>query len=384
MTTTDAAGNAIYNTTDLTEGVIIDIDPMIQMLSPTDLPLLNGVGSDGRSVIAKGTCFEKKVEWQDDELLLPRSTLGAAVGTTTATVVQVAAGHRLRFQTGDVLLINDEMVRVTGYSSTANQLNVTRGFGGTTAATQSSGDVILNLGAHLSEGSDPPDARHTDWTNRYNITQIFGPTAVHLSETENTVRKYGLEGTTRFDYEASKRFKEMMIQLEQALVYGTRYEDTSNAIRQMGGATYFMTSNVDASTTNFSGTTGEGAFLDQLQACYTAGGMPDRAMMNEVNKRKVSGWASADIRLGRADNGRGQIVEYYISDFGRIDFVLNRWLRTEDILIYGRDQFMMKTLRGFQFQMLAKTGDSRRGMLVGEVTCQFKGAPHAARFSAIA
>ena len=241
MTTTDAAGNAIYNTTDLTEGVIIDIDPMIQMLSPTDLPLLNGVGSDGRSVIAKGTCFEKKVEWQDDELLLPRSTLGAAVGTTTATVVQVAAGHRLRFQTGDVLLINDEMVRVTGYSSTANQLNVTRGFGGTTAATQSSGDVILNLGAHLSEGSDPPDARHTDWTNRYNITQIFGPTAVHLSETENTVRKYGLEGTTRFDYEASKRFKEMMIQVEQALVYGTRYEDTSNAIRQMGGGLPHLT-----------------------------------------------------------------------------------------------------------------------------------------------
>ena len=34
-------------TYDLTTGVIVDIDPMIRMLDPTEVPLQSGAGSDG-------------------------------------------------------------------------------------------------------------------------------------------------------------------------------------------------------------------------------------------------------------------------------------------------------------------------------------------------
>ena len=71
---------AIGKTTtyDLTTGLYLDIEPLIQILSPFDTPLLGLYGADGRSALANGPAFEKKVEWLDETLLTPRTTV--AVG----------------------------------------------------------------------------------------------------------------------------------------------------------------------------------------------------------------------------------------------------------------------------------------------------------------
>src|SRR5213079_2137771 len=137
-----------------------------------------------------------------------------------------------------------EQMRVTGYGATANTLTVTRSYAGTTAGAIASAVDIVNIGANLPEGSDPQNARAQDRTNRYNLTQIFGPTAVIVSGTENALRKYGLN-TTELDYQLAMRLKEEAIKVEQALIYGARYEDTGNKWRQMGGLSYYITTNVD-------------------------------------------------------------------------------------------------------------------------------------------
>src|SRR5690606_19819989 len=113
--------------------------------------------------------------------------------TTGDTVLTVASGERLRFSTGDALLIGSEQVRVTGYGNTADTLLVSRAYASTTAGTIPAGTDIVNLGANLPEGSDPEDPRATDRTGRYNLTQIFGPTSVIVSGTEQVVRKYGIQ-----------------------------------------------------------------------------------------------------------------------------------------------------------------------------------------------
>lgn len=367
-------------TYDLTVGVVLDIEDMIHLISPTDVPLLGGQGAGGETALAAGTCFEKKVEWLDEELLLPRST-AAATATTTEGVLTVASGHRLRFSTGDVLLLkSNERVRVTGYGTTTDTLLVTRAFDSSVGATCTSGDTIVSYGQALAEGADPEQARALDRTNRYNMTEIFGPTAVHVTGTEKVVRKYGLAGTNEFDKQAANRTKEQFISIEQALLYGQRMEDGTNKWRAMGGLIYYLTTNVNSTSTQLT----EALLLDQLQAAYDAGGSPDRLVVGSKRKREVSGFsANVTINVARPDPTRGTVVDYFDSDFGRQTVIMDRWCRVNDAFGFNRDQVEIDTLRPMQFEMLSKTGDSIKGQVVSEKTARIRRESHAYRFSAM-
>lgn len=365
----------VISTFDLVVGVIVDIDPVIKMLSPSEVPLQNGMGSDGRTVLATNSCFEKKVEWQDDTLLTPQSTL--AVDPLAGTTVTVAAGEQLRFAVGDIIQIDAEKMRVTAYGG-ADQLTVTRAFAGTVSVGHAIGSLITNVGAALPEGSDPPQTRSQDRTNRFNLTQIYGPDGVSVTGTEQAVRKYGI-ATTEFDYQSALRTKEQAIRCEQALIYGTRFEDVSNEWRTQGGLTFYITTNVDSTAAALTDT----RILDQMENCWKLGGGPNKALLGSKQKRVVSGFDSADVRLGRLDMGRGNIVEFFDTDFGRVDFVLHRWMRPTDLLLFSREQATIRTLRPWQFKMLADTGDSVKGMIVAEKTLQFEAERWAAKFTAL-
>lgn len=367
-------------TYDLPTGVQVDMEDTIHLISPYDVPLLGGVGAEGASLLASGTCFEKKVEWLDEELLLPKSTAGAGA-TTAETVLTVASGHRTRFSTGDEILTKtNERIRVTGYGTTADTLLVTRGFDSSSATTITSGDSLTVIGHILAEGTDPENARALDRNSRYNMTQILGPTAVHVTASENAVRKYGLT-MSEFDKQAANRLKELFIILEQAILYGRRIEDTSNEWRAMGGMAYYITTNVDSTTTVLT----EAALLAELQAAYDAGGGGDyRVAMGSKQKRVASAWATGlTVNIDRTDRVRGGVVDAYDSDFGRVTFVLDRNVRTSDVFGWTRDQAEVDTLRPLQFEMLAKTGDSQKGQVVGEKTLKFRKETHAFRFSAL-
>ncbi len=367
-------------TYDLTVGVIVDIEDIIHLISPTDVPLLGGQGAGGETVLSAGTCFEKKIEWLDEELLLPRSTL-AATATTAETVLTVASGHQLRFSTGDELLLaSNERVRVTGYGTTADTLLVTRAFDSSTGATATSGTSVTVIARILAEGTDPELARSIDRTNRFNYTQIFGPDAVHVTGTEKVVRKYGLAGTNEFDKQAANRTKEQYIAVEQALLYGRRIEDTGNKWRAFGGLAYWITTNTNTTSTAIT----EALLLDQMQACYDAGGSPDRAVMGSKTKRVFSGLANGiTVNAARPDPARGTVVDYFDSDFGRVTMIMDRWCRTADLFLFNRDQAEVVTLRPMQFEMLSKTGDSVKGQVLCEKSFRHRRESHSARFTAL-
>ena len=271
-------------TYDLTVGLYLDIENMIHLLDPFDIPLQGGSGADGRSALSTGTCFEKKVEWLDETLLVARSLLVGA-HSTNATFVTVTTGDQLRFSTGDVILVENEYMRITGYGSTADTLLVTRTYAGTGRDARV-GQVAVGVGTALAEGADPENARAIDRANRYNITQIFGPTAVQVSGSENAVKKYGIEGVGEFQHQVANRTKELAVSIDQALVYGVRLEDGANKWRTMGGLDYFITALVDTSTTTIT----ESTVLDQLQASYNA------------EARSTGSWSERS-RSGRSPRG---------------------------------------------------------------------------------
>lgn len=368
-------------TYDMPIGVMLDIEDMIHLLSPTDTPLTGGVGADGRTVLPQGGAYETKVEWLHEELLTPKSTCTEAMDASE-TDLDVTTGHGLRFSPGDVILEDAEYMRVVSIAT--DTLTVVRGWGGSTAATHLINTPVLNLGQALAEGSDPEVARWQDRTGAYNMTQIFGPTAIQISATENVVRKYGLGGTTEFQHQVANRTKEHWIEFEQALLYGIRVNDTSNHWRSMGGLAYYLTAAngavVDSSTTTFS----ESSVLAMLQSTFDNGGGPDRLVMSSKNKRLASAFTSAGtIQVDRTDRGRGTVVDYIDSDFGRVALILDRWCRTADVFAFEREQTQIATLRPLVFEMLAKTGDSMKGQIVCEKTLKVRRWAHGGRFTAL-
>ena len=363
-------------TYDLTAGVKLDVENMIWLISPFDCPLLGMQGADGRTALSTDTCFEKKVEWLDETLLTPRDVL-AATALTADTFITV--NNNLLFQTGDVIVLDSESVYVTGYGSTANTLTVTRAFAGTTAVQHSNGIAAVGVGQANPEGSDAGTGGAVDRTDRSNYTQIFGPTVVQVSGSENAVQKYGLTGT-EFDHQGANRVKEQFVALEQAITYAPApFENSGTGQRTMGGFIYYITSNVDSTTTQLT----DSALLTQVQNCYNAGGAPDRALVGTKQASNISAFGSSNIRYAQETNARGQVVQYYDTDFGRIMKCLSRWIRTSDLFLFSRDQATVETFRPFQFEMLAKTGDSTKGQVVGEKSLRFRRQAWAARFSAL-
>ena len=235
---------------DLTVGVIVNMDEAVYMLSPQDTPLLTGLGSDGLTLIGQAPVDEIQFSWMTDTILTPRSSLNGAV-TTGDTAITVATGDRIKFSTGDIITIGKansvEQMRVTGYSSGTDVLNVSRAWAGT-ATTYASGSLVVGLGTALAEGSDPEAARTVDRVEVTNVTQIFGPTKVDLSRTEQQVAKYGVGN--EMTHQLTARMTENAISREQAFLYGARVNSTSLKVRTTGGLRFFITTNVDSTSTS--------------------------------------------------------------------------------------------------------------------------------------
>jgi hypothetical protein len=362
-------------TYDLTVGVPVDISDMVGQLDPFDVPLLGTYGADGRSTLSKGSCTQKKVEWLDDTLLAPRDTLGEALDDSE-TGVDIDTANA--FGVGDVILIDAEYMRVTAVNAAGTTLTVTRGYNSSTAAAHDDNSVVVGVGLALAEGSDPEVFRSVDRSARYNMTQIYGPHQISMSGTEMVIPKYGV--ASEWSYQLGKLVKQVAISQEQSLLYGTRQEDTSGEIRTAGGISYYITTNVDSSTTTIT----EAKLLDQMQAVFNAGGSIDRLVVGAKTKRVISAWATGlTVNVNRGEATRGQVVEQFISDFGAASVHLNRWVRTADAFGFSRDQATVKTLRPLQIEKLAKTGDSEKAQVLCEATLQFERERHAFKFTAL-
>lgn len=362
----------------LTVGIKLDVEPVIQLISPTDAPFQGmAMGAVDAIGLPTGTVTEKKYEWLDETILTPRSTI-AATSTTGDAFITLAAGDGLKFQTGDLLLIGSEYVRVTGYSlTTSDILLVTRAISGSAATVATSADVI-GVGSVLPEGSDPPAARFLDRNNRFNYTEIFGPVAVQSSGSDLAIQKYGI--SNEFDHQLANRIKELAIAIDQAIAYGVRIEDTGNKWRAMAGLMAHITSNVDSATNAWTL-----ASVNTLsQTIFNAGGNPDVLAVGAKQKTVASTFTSAgSVQVQRADRTAGRIISTIETDFTVLHIMLNRWLRLQDAIIFSRDQTELCTLRPMQYQPLAITGDSQKGMVVGEKGFKVYRQAHAAKFTAL-
>ena len=355
----------------------INIDELIYILTPEDLPLLSGIGSDGLGVIGKAPVDNTVFYWMEEDVPLPRGVLNEALDTSE-TDVTVVAGDAVKFAVGDAIRIDDEIFKVTALDTSTEVLTVTRGALGSTAATHSSGAEIIGLGTVLPEG-DIGTANFQGRDKYSNYTQIFSK-KLTVSRTEQSIPKYGVPN------ELNKQMRNAMLHcnvgIEQAALYGIKYEDTATRVRSTGGLNSFITSNVDSSSDWIT----VGAIEALQQTAYDNGGMFDfitarpaafRALNNTVGNERVQTVTVEDARRGRR---RAQTV---MTEFGEVTLVRNRYVRKTDAFCYSRDNFIQRVFQPLVAQKLAKTNDTDSYMMVGECGFQIKGQDHMAKFSAL-
>lgn len=372
------AGPAFYSY-DLQVETKINIDDLIYIITPDDLPLLSGIGSDGLGVIGKAPVDQTEFFWLEEDVPLPRGTLLTAIASNATTAFVLSSGHAVRFAVGDAVRFSSEIVLVTAINTSTDTLTVTRGALGTTAlATIATLTEAIGVGTVLAEGSI--GSANFQGRDKYsNYTQIFSK-KLTVSRTEQGIKKYGVPN------ELNKQMKNAMLHcnvgIEQSALYGIKFQDSATRIRSTGGLNSYVTNNVNTASTWLTVT----AIEAQQQACYDKGGLFDyitarpaafQALNNITGNERVQTVTVDDVRRGRR---RAQVVT---TEFGEVQLVRNRYVRKTDAFCYSRDNFTQRVFQPLVVEKLAKTDDTDSYMMVGECGFQVKGQDHMAKFTGL-
>ena len=107
-----------------------------------------------------------------------------------------------------------------------------------------------------------------------------------------------------------------------------------------------------------------------MQAAYTAGGQPSILMVGPFNKTQVSGFAGIAAQRYQAPSDAPTTIigaaDVYLSDFGTLNVVPNRFQRERDAWLLDPEYASVCYLRPIQKVDLAKTGDASKAMLLVE------------------
>jgi len=121
----------------------------------------------------------------------------------------------------------------------------------------------------------------------------------------------------------------------------------------------------------------EAQVKDVLQKCYTAGGEPDMLMLSPSAKQTFSGFTGNATRFDKSEDAKLYAsVDYYVSDFGTLQAVPNRFMAARDVFLLQSDKLAIAYLRPFQTVELAKTGDAEQREIIVEYTLECR-APKA-------
>jgi len=218
-----------------------------------------------------------------------------------------------------------------------------------------------------------------------NYAQISRKTII-LSNTEEVVNKAGRR--SELAYQIAKRGSEL--KRDQEFIFlngGIAVAGNTTTARVTASLGAFVKTNTDKQTNgvdpsyttlpNSARTDGnvrtftETILKNVIQKVWSAGGTPKILMVGPVNKQRVSGFSGIASSRFNIDGGAKPAtligaVDIYVSDFGNISTIANRFQRERDAWVLDPDYAKMVVLRPYQQVELAKTGDAEKRMLLIE------------------
>lgn len=241
----------------------------------------------------------------------------------------------------------------------------------TLAAASTSNAVI--------EGDDATTDAAAPTVRLGNYCQISDKVA-RVTGTQRAVNSAGR--ADELTYQMVKRAKELKRDMEAILLANqARAAASDTAARTTAGVPAWLTTNTSAGLTGADpspigadarddGT--QRAFTEPLlkgvlASCWENGGEPDVIMLGSFNKQVASGFTGGATRMDKSEDKKLYAsIDVYVSDFGELKIVPNRFMRSRDCLILQRDMWAIAYLRNMKTVELAKTGDSDRRQIICE------------------
>jgi hypothetical protein len=111
-----------------------------------------------------------------------------------------------------------------------------------------------------------------------------------------------------------------------------------------------------------------------LALAWTNGGNPSMGVLNAFQKRKAAAWSGSSSKMSDGDKRKvTNNVEVYIDPLGtEIRLVPCRQCPTDVIYFVDTEFLELSVLDDFSTHDLAKTGDSTRKQIVGEMTLEVR------------
>lgn len=251
------------------------------------------------------------------------------------------------------------------------------------------------------EGADYTYDSSTTPSREFNVTAILRQD-IGVSETQRAVDSAGFKDA--YAYEIQKATKRLAIKLEK-MVFAvlTTATGASGTARVMKGFQSFIVTNTAYAGANagapslgdatHDGQATAGDFNDMLELIYRSGGNPEQVYVSPKVKRQISAFTVPGAAAGQpharniaaVDKKLVSAIDFYDSDFGLIQVVLDRWVpestnattATASATATGGQMFFLQRnmnrlawLRPMTHQLIGKRGDSVAGIVVGEVTLE--------------
>ncbi len=242
------------------------------------------------------------------------------------------------------------------------------------------------------EGADASDATLSPTTRLGNYTQILQKT-IKVSGTLDAVNKAGRKSEKA--YQLAKASQELKRDLETILLanQGRSAGTTNSTARKMGSLLSWVKTNsavgssgsdpttigVSTRTDGTARTFTEALLKEVVAEVFASGGVPKILMVGATGKQKVSSFTGLSAYRYNVNAGGGGAqativgaADVYLSDFGSMSVVPNRFMRSRDALILDPEYAALAYLRPFQTIELAKAGDSDKTQVLVEVTLEVK------------
>jgi len=228
----------------------------------------------------------------------------------------------------------------------------------------------------------------------FNVTMILRKD-IGLSESQRAVDTAGFKD--QYAYEVQKAGKELAVKLER-LVFGNLTTSTADSAtgRMMRGLQSFIATNsafAGAGDASSAGILSVQNFNDMLSLIYNQGGSPEQVYVSPAVKRQVSAFTVPGAAAGTpharniaaVDKKLVGAIDFYDSDFGLIQIVLDRWVpeatntstagasaldTAGQMFFLSRAINRLAWLRPVHHELVGKRGDSVAGTVVGEVTLE--------------
>lgn len=242
-------------------------------------------------------------------------------------------------------------------------------------------DTLANAANNAQiEGDDTAATAATPTVRWDNYCQISKKVFI-VSGTQEAVSKAGRK--SEIAYQRSLKNQEIKRDMEYALLNNGAYvagdATTARELRGVNGWIYTnddLTGTSPVPATNTAPVNGtQRAFLESqlknvLQLCWNEGGEPGVVMVGSFNKQAMSAFTGGSTVMNDAGRERIAAFDVYRSDFGTLKVIPNRFQPARTAFVLDMRMWKLATLRDFEFDELAKTGDATKFQIVNEYTLQ--------------